>query len=330
MLSHPTVDRLREVGLIGMVHALEEQRRQPDSADLGFEDRLAMLVDREVLERDNKRLKARLRFAGLRQLAAPEDVDYRAHRGLDRAMFQRLAQGEWIERQQNLLITGPTGVGKTWLACALGQRACRDNRSVLYQRVPRMLEGLGLARGDGRYARMLKSLVRVQVLILDDWGLTPLTAEQRRDLLEIIDDRHGRTSTIVTSQLPVDNWHAHIGDPTIADAVLDRLVHSAHRLELRGESLRKLRAAKNVKLDEATVSCPHSTRLRTAPPPRLASSESPAGFRRNRWLASIGIAGCFHRNPQAGDPENKCKPLIRWNASTRTLEGVCSVPVGLD
>ena len=253
MLSHPTIDRLRELGLVGMIHALEEQRRQPDSNDLGFEDRLAMLVDREVLERDNKRLKARLRFAGLRQVAAPEDVDYRAHRGLDRALFQRLTQGEWIERQQNLLITGPTGVGKTWLACALGQRACRDNRSVLYQRVPRMLEGLGLARGDGRYARMLKSLARVQVLILDDWGLTPLTAEQRRDLLEIIDDRHGRTSTIVTSQLPIENWHAHIGDPTIADAVLDRLVHSAHRLDLKGESLRKLRAAKTAKLDEATA-----------------------------------------------------------------------------
>jgi len=150
-------------------------------------------------------------------------------------------------------VSASTGVGKTWIACALGHRACRDNRSVLYQRVPRMLEGLGLARGDGRYARMLKSLARVQVLILDDWGLTPLTAEQRRDLLEIIDDRHSRASTIVTSQLPIDNWHAHIGDPTIADAVLDRLVHSAHRLELKGESLRKLRAAKNAKLDEGTA-----------------------------------------------------------------------------
>jgi DNA replication protein DnaC len=251
MLNHPTIDRLRDLGLVGMIHALEEQKRQPDSTQLTFEDRLAMLVDREVLERDNKRLKTRLRFAGLRQMASPEDVDYRAHRGLDRGLFQRLAQGEWIERQQNLLITGPTGVGKTWIACALGHRACRDNRSVLYQRVPRMLEGLGLARGDGRYARMLKSLARVQVLILDDWGLTPLAAEQRRDLLEIIDDRHGRTSTVVTSQLPIDNWHAHIGDPTIADAVLDRLVHNAHRLELKGESLRKLRTAKNAKLDDA-------------------------------------------------------------------------------
>jgi DNA replication protein DnaC len=198
-----------------MIHALEEQQRQPDSTQLTFEDRLAMLVDREVLERDNKRLKTRLRFAGLRQMASPEDVDYRAHRGLDRTLFQRLAQGEWIERQQNLLITGPTGVGKTWIACALGHRACRDNRSVLYQRVPRMLEGLGLARGDGRYARMLKSLARVQVLILDDWGLTPLTAEQRRDLLEIIDDRHGRTSTVVTSQPPIDNWHAISATPRL-------------------------------------------------------------------------------------------------------------------
>ena len=150
-------------------------------------------------------------------------------------------------------LVGSTGVGKTWIACALGHRACRDNRSVLYQRVPRMLEGLGLARGDGRYDRMLKSLARVQVLILDDWGLTPLTGEQRRDLLEIIDDRHCRASTIVTSQLPVDKWHAHIGDPTLGDAILDRIVHSAHRLELKGESLRKLRAVKNAKLDEATV-----------------------------------------------------------------------------
>src|SRR6478736_1460904 len=167
MLNHPTIDRLRDLGLVCMIHALEEQKRQPDSVQLSFEDRLAMLVDREVLERDNKRLKTRLRFAGLRQMASPEDVDYRAHRGLDRGLFQRLAQGEWIERQQNLLITGPTGVGKTWIACALGHRACRDNRSVLYHRLPRLFEALALARGDGRYARLLKALSRVELLVLD-------------------------------------------------------------------------------------------------------------------------------------------------------------------
>jgi DNA replication protein DnaC len=252
MLTHPTTDHLREMGLAGMARALEEQRRQPDNMDLGFEDRLAMLVDREALERDTKRLAARLRFAGLRQQATPEDIDHRAGRGLDRALFGRLTGGEWIERHQDLLVTGPTGTGKTWLSCALGHRACRDNRSVLYQRVPRLLEALGLARGDGRYARMLKSLARVQLLILDDWAMTPLTAEQRRDLMEIIDDRHDRASTIVTSQVPVEHWHEHIGNPTIADAVLDRLVHGAHRLDLKGESMRKLRAAK-ARLDEAAA-----------------------------------------------------------------------------
>ena len=250
MLPHPTTDRLRELGLVGMARALQEQRRHADAAELGFEERLAMLVEREVLERDNKRMAARLRFAGLRQQATPEDVDHRAARNLDRALFQRLAGGEWIERHQNLLVTGPTGTGKTWLSCALGHRACRDNRSVRYQRVRRLLEELGLARGDGRYARMLKNLARVQLLILDDWGITPLNAEQRRDLMEIVDDRHDRSSTIVTSQVPVEHWHKHIGNPTIADAVLDRLVHGAHRLELKGESMRKLRAAK-VKLDDA-------------------------------------------------------------------------------
>jgi DNA replication protein DnaC len=254
LLTHPTTDRLRELGLIGMARALEEMRRQPDSATLDFEERLALMVERERLERDTKRLQTRLRFAGLRVQAAPEDVDYRAARGLDRALFQTLTGGAWIERYENLLVTGPTGTGKTWLSCALGHRACRDNRSVLYHRVPRLLENLGLARGDGRYARMLKSLARVQVLILDDWGITPLTAEQRRDLLEIIDDRHGRASTMVTSQLPVAHWHEHIGNPTIADALLDRLVHSAHRIELKGESLRKLRTARAVKLDETAGS----------------------------------------------------------------------------
>ena len=207
------------------------------------------MVEREATGREDKRLRARLKFAGLRQSACVEDIDWRAARGLDRALFQRLAAGEWIDRHQGVHLTGPTGVGKTWLACALGHKACRDGRSVLYHRLPRLLEALGLARGDGRYARMLKSLARVQLLILDDWGLTPLTAEQRRDLLEIVDDRHGRAATIVTSQLPVLSWHEWIADPTLGDAILDRLVHNAHRIELKGESMRRRAARRAVAVD---------------------------------------------------------------------------------
>ena len=239
MLTHPTHERLIALGLTGMAKALDEQRRSPDLDALSFEERLGLLVDREAAERDTKRLTARLKFAALRQNACVEDIDWRTPRGIDRAVFARLAAGDWIDRSENLLITGATGLGKSWIACALGHKACRDNRSVLYHRVPRLFEALALARGDGRYGRLLKTLGRVQVLILDDWGLSVLTQAERRDLLEILDDRHGRASTIVTSQVPVDAWHDLIGDPTLADAILDRLVHNAHRLELTGESLRK-------------------------------------------------------------------------------------------
>jgi DNA replication protein DnaC len=248
MLTHPTHERLIALGLTGMAKALEEQRRQGDLAALDFEERLALMIDRETIERENKRLASRLKVARLRQSAVVEDVNLKVSRSLDKALFAKLVAGDWIERHQNLLIIGQAGVGKSWLACALGHKACRDNRSVLYHRLPRLFDDLLLARGDGRYRRLLKTLARVELLILDDWGLAPLTPEQGRDLLEVLDDRHGRSATVVTSQLPVDHWHEMIGNPTVADAILDRLVHNAHRLILKGDSMRKL-AAKQSGLD---------------------------------------------------------------------------------
>jgi DNA replication protein DnaC len=248
VLAHPTSEKLVALGLAGMAKALDEQRRSPAIETLSFEERLGLLVDREAAERDARRLVMRLKFAALRQSACVEDLDLRTPRGLDRAVIAHLVEGRWIDRAENLLVTGATGLGKSWIACALGHKACRDGRSVLYHRVPRLFEQLAIARGDGRYARLLKTIARVDLLILDDWGLAALTAGERRDLLEILEDRHGRKATLVTSQLPVDAWHAVIGDPTLADAILDRLVHNAHRLELEGDSMRK-RAARRPALD---------------------------------------------------------------------------------
>jgi DNA replication protein DnaC len=239
LLTHPTLDQLHQLGLAGMASAFAELQAAPQTAELSHAEWLALLLDREETERRDRRLKAKLRYARLRHHATVEDVDYRAPRGLDRALFQKLATGDWIDVPQNLIIEGPTGVGKSWLACALGHKACRDNRSVLYQRIPRLFPDLALARGDGRYPRLMRALGGVKLLILDDWGLEPLGPEQRRDLLEIVEERYGRGATLITSQIPVDRWHDVIGDPTLADAILDRVVHNAHRLKLKGDSLRR-------------------------------------------------------------------------------------------
>lgn len=239
MLNHPTYDRLIQLRLNGMARALTEQNQAPGVEALAFEERLGLLVDREITERTARQTSNRLRRAKLKQAAVAEDIDFRHPRGLDRDLFRRLLDGQWISAHQNVLITGPTGVGKTYLACALANQACRQGASALYLRLPRLFDELIIARGDGRYSTFISQLAKTDVLILDDWGLAILDDERRRDLLEIIDDRHGTRSTIVTSQLPPELWHNALGDPTLADAILDRLVHRAHHLALAGESLRK-------------------------------------------------------------------------------------------
>ncbi len=239
MLNHPTLDKLQDLRFTGMAKALTEQMALPDIDELSFEERLGLLVDREMTEREDRRLTTRLRQAKLKQNACIEDIDFKRPRGLDKSLILDLAQCQWIKRHLNLLITGPTGVGKTWVACALAQKACREGFTSLYLRLPRLLQELPIAKGDGTYTRLMNRLAKVDVLILDDWGLSKLIAEQRRDLLEILEDRHDNRSTIVTSQLPLDQWHHIIGDPTLADAILDRLVHNAYKINLKGESMRK-------------------------------------------------------------------------------------------
>ncbi len=239
MLHHPTLDKLQQLKFTGMASALAEQKEMPDIEELAFEERLGLLVDREITERENRRLTSRLRRARLKHNAALEDIDYRHPRGLDKSLFQSLAACLWVREHLNILLTGPTGVGKTWLACALAQKACREGYTALYLRLPRLLQEMVVAKGDGRYPKLLATLAKTDVLILDDWGLAKLTAEHRRDLLEILEDRHGARSTLATSQLPIDKWHDIIGDATLADAILDRLVHNAYKINLKGGSMRK-------------------------------------------------------------------------------------------
>ena len=242
MLIHPTLDQLRTLRLPGMLKALEEQMQMPDIDSLSFEQRLGLMADREITERQNRHLKTRLRKANLRQSASVEDIDYLHPRGLDKALVAKLQSCDWIKENHNLIITGPTGTGKTFLACALAHKACREGLSALYVRIPRLLQDLFISKGDGRYGKLLKSISKTDLLLLDDWGMSKITSEQSRDLLEIIDDRHALRSTLITSQFPVDHWHELIEDPTLADAILDRIIHNAYKINLKGDSMRKKRS----------------------------------------------------------------------------------------
>jgi DNA replication protein DnaC len=242
MLVNQTLDQLRRMKLYGMAAAFTQQLQQPDTHDLAFEDRLSLLVARELTERENRRLTRLLQLARLRQQACVEDIDYKHRRGLERPLMATLVTCDWIRAHHNLHLTGPTGSGKSWLACALGHQACRQGLSVRYERVPRLFDALRISRGDGTLAKRLAQLAKTELLILDDFGLKPLSQPERHDLLEIIEDRHAARSTLITSQLPIPNWHEYLGEPTVADALLDRLLHNAYKIDLKGESMRKTKS----------------------------------------------------------------------------------------
>ncbi len=242
MLHHPTIEKLTTLRFTGMALALQEQLEMDHLEDMTFEERLGLLLDREQVVRETRRLTTRLRKAKLRHDACVEDIDFRYPRGLDKSIVIKLSSCQWVRKHQNLIITGPTGVGKSYLACAFAQKACREGLNAVYLRITKLFENLALAKGDGRYLKLLSSYAKTDLLVLDDYGLARLNQEQRHDLLEILEDRHELKSTLVTSQLPIEKWHEQIGDPTLADAILDRLVHTAHTLKLKGESMRKKKA----------------------------------------------------------------------------------------
>ncbi|WP_298404918.1 IS21-like element helper ATPase IstB [Ferrimicrobium sp.] len=238
MLNNQTMSALAKLGLNGMEAAFREQLESVQYLELSFEERFAMLVDREVMDREARRLTTRLRAAKLRHQASLEDLDFRTPRGLDRSAIMGFSSSHWVDAHQNILVTGPTGVGKSYLACALAYAGIRSGHSALYRRVPALLGDLAIARGDGRYLKVLQSLSRAEILVIDDFGLIPLTGSEPSDLLEVLEDRSERKSTIVTSQLPVDSWHEALGDPTLSDAVLDRLWCNAHIISMSGVSMR--------------------------------------------------------------------------------------------
>lgn len=242
MMIQQTLDSLYAMNLNGMADGFKDQMNQPDIHDLSFEERFALLVDRQVTYQEERKMKRLLLNAKLKINACIEDIDYKTPRGIDKSVILRLASCDWIKNAQNIIITGPTGAGKTYLACAMANRACRMGFSSSYIRLPRLFQELAIAKADGSYPKIMKKLSRTRVLVLDDFGLAPMAHAERRDLLEVIEDRHGLFSTVLATQLPISDWHDNIKDPTIADAILDRLIHNAHKIALNGESMRKIRS----------------------------------------------------------------------------------------
>jgi DNA replication protein DnaC len=239
MLNQQTIEKLHALKLIGMAEAFQDQLSQPDIGRLSCEERFGLIVDRQWTWKEGCRMQRYLKQAKLKLNACVEDIDYKTPRGIDQSVMMRLISCDWIRQHQNIIITGPTGAGKTFLACALANKACREGYRTFYIRSPKLYYELAVSRGDGSYGQLINKLARTQILIIDDLGLAPMTDSERRDLLEVIEDRHGSASTIVTSQLPIENWHEHIGDPTIADAILDRLIHNAHKIKMKGGSMRR-------------------------------------------------------------------------------------------
>ena len=253
MLTQPTIEKLNAMKLTAMAKAFADQMQCPDITQLTFEERFGLIVDHQMTDLENRRMQNRLKKAKLRLPASIEDLDFKQGRGLDRSTVMSLALNQWVKSHHNILVTGPTGAGKSYLACALAQKACRGGYATLYQRVPRLLQEIAVSRLDGRYAKLIAPITKCEVLILDDLLISPLTREEQRELLEIVEERYDRKATIVTSQLPVKAWHAAMQDPTLADAILDRLVHNAYKLELKGESMRRKRSMLDQKAETVTV-----------------------------------------------------------------------------